>query len=88
MNYLLKRLAYGIVVLFGVVMIIFALFNALPDPARLTQGQRTDPESIELVRKELGLDKDSVLSEMQSSDYENTIQTFDKYFGSIIDLER
>ena len=57
MNYLLKRLTYGIVVLFGVVMIIFALFNALPDPARLTQGQRTDPESIELVRKELGLDK-------------------------------
>ena len=38
-------------------MIIFALFNALPDPARLTQGQRTDIQSIELVRKELGLDK-------------------------------
>ena len=38
-------------------MIIFALFNALPDPARLTQGQRTDMQSIELVRKELGLDK-------------------------------
>ncbi len=43
--------------LFGVVRIIFALFNALPDPARLTQGQRTDMQSIELVRKELGLDK-------------------------------
>ena len=38
--------------------------------------------------KELGLDKDSVLSEMQSSDYENAIQTFDKYFGYLIDLER
>jgi len=38
--------------------------------------------------KELDLDKDTVLSEMQSSDYENAIQTFDKYFGMIIDLER
>ena len=38
--------------------------------------------------KELDLDKDKVLSEMQSSDYENAIQTFDKYFGMIIDLER
>ena len=35
--------------------------------------------------KELDLDKDTVLSEMQSSDYENAIQTFDKYFGMIID---
>lgn len=57
MKYFIKRFAYGFVVLLGVVMIIFGLFNALPDPARLTQGQRTDPESIELVRKELGLDK-------------------------------
>ena len=40
--------------------------------------------------KQLDLDnhKESVLSEMQSGDYEHLIQTFDKYFGSIIDLER
>ena len=38
--------------------------------------------------KELDLDKDMVLSEMQSSDYENAVQTFDKYFGHVIDLER
>ena len=38
--------------------------------------------------KELNLDKESVLSEMQSGDYENAIQTFDKYFGMIVDLER
>jgi len=57
MRYIIKRFTYGLMVLFGVVLIIFALFNALPDPARLTQGQRTDMQSIELVRKELGLDK-------------------------------
>ena len=38
--------------------------------------------------KLLDLDKESVLSEMQSGDYEHLIQTFDKYFGMIIDLER
>ena len=38
--------------------------------------------------KELDLDKESVLSEMQSGDYEHLIQTFDKYFGMIVDLER
>ena len=38
--------------------------------------------------KELNLDKESVLSEMQSGDYEHLIQTFDKYFGMIVDLER
>ena len=38
--------------------------------------------------KELDLDKESVLSEMQSGDYEHLIQTFDKYFGKVVDLER
>ena len=38
--------------------------------------------------KQLGIDEDSVLEEMKSSSYENLIETFDKYFGSIIDLER
>ena len=38
--------------------------------------------------KQLDMDDESVLEEMKSSDYENLIETFDKYFGSIIDLER
>ena len=29
-----------------------------------------------------------ILDEMKSSDYENLIKVFDKYFGSVIDLER
>jgi len=29
-----------------------------------------------------------ILDEMKSSDYENLIQLFDKYFGKLIDLER
>tara|TARA_Y100000593_G_C4075952_1_gene221475 strand:- start:128 stop:355 length:228 start_codon:yes stop_codon:yes gene_type:complete len=31
---------------------------------------------------------DGVLDEMKSSDYENLIKVFDKYFGKLIDLER
>ena len=31
---------------------------------------------------------EGVMDEMKSSDYENLIKTFDKYFGSIIDLEK
>ena len=41
----------------GVVIIVFSLFNLLPvDAARLTVGQRADIESVEAIRKELGLD--------------------------------
>lgn len=38
--------------------------------------------------KQMGLDVDKVIDEMKSSDYENLIEVFDKYFGSICDLER
>lgn len=46
------------VVLWGVVSLVFLLFNMLPsDPARLTLGQRSDLASLENVRRELNLDK-------------------------------
>ena len=38
--------------------------------------------------KQLDIDEESVLEEMKSGGYENLINTFDKHFGSIIDLER
>lgn len=57
-RFILKRLGYGVIVLIGVVSVVFSLFNFLPvDPARLTLGQRADVESVEAIRKELGLDK-------------------------------
>lgn len=57
-QFILKRLGYGILVMFGVVGVVFAMFNLLPvDPARLTMGQRADVESVEAINKELGLDK-------------------------------
>lgn len=56
--YLLRKFLYSIIVLWGVVSLVFFLFNVLPaDPARLTMGQRSDLASVENVRKELNLDK-------------------------------
>lgn len=57
-RFLLRRLSYSLFVLFGVVTVVFFLFNVLPgDPARLTLGQRSDLQSLENVRRELNLDK-------------------------------
>lgn len=56
--FLLRKLLYGLLVLLGVVVLVFLLFNVLPgDPARLTLGQRADVASLENVRKELHLDQ-------------------------------
>ncbi len=51
-------MSYGLLVIFGVVTLVFFLFNVLPaDPARLTLGQRADVSSLENVRHQLYLDK-------------------------------
>lgn len=57
-RFLLRKITYGLLVLLGVVVLVFCLFNVLPgDPARLTLGQRADVASLENVRKELHLDR-------------------------------
>lgn len=41
--------------------------------------------------KQLGWDRDEIeiiLREMRSSDYENLVNTFDKYFGEFVILEK
>lgn len=57
-RYLLRKTGYSLAVMLGIVVVVFFLFNILPvDPARMTQGQRADVQSLEAVRKEFGLDK-------------------------------
>lgn len=57
-RFLLNRIGYGILVIFGVASLVFFLFNILPgDPARMMLGQRADISSIEAINKELGRDK-------------------------------
>jgi len=56
--FLIRRLGYGFLVLLGVITLVFFLFNILPgDPARMMLGQRADLGSVELIRKELGLNE-------------------------------
>ena len=38
--------------------------------------------------RQLGLDAEAIEEEMKSSDYENLITVFDKYFGEYVDLVR
>jgi peptide/nickel transport system permease protein len=57
-QYIIKRLFYGLLVLFGVIVVVFFLFNVLPaDPARMMLGQRADISSIEAINRDLGRDK-------------------------------
>ncbi len=58
LRYWFNKTLYGLSVLWGVITLVFILFNVLPDdPSRLTMGQRSDLASVENVRRELNLDK-------------------------------
>ena len=57
LRFILRRLTYGLLVIFGVISVVFFLFNVLPaDPARMMLGQRADTESIEAINRALGRD--------------------------------
>ncbi len=56
--FVVRRLLYGLLVLLGVIVVVFLLFNVLPgDPARLLAGQRTDAETLAAINRDLGLDR-------------------------------
>lgn len=58
MNYLINKLSYAIITLFGVVTVIFFLFNVLPgDPAQMMLGQNEDSEQLAIVKQKYGFDK-------------------------------
>ena len=38
--------------------------------------------------KQLGLNGKEITNEMMQGDYEHLVETFDKYFGSVVILER
>lgn len=57
-QYITKKILYGILVLYGVITVIFFLFNILPgDPATIMLGQRANKESVAAIHKDLGTDK-------------------------------
>ena len=57
-NYFLNKAFYALLTLFGVVTVIFFLFNVLPgDPAQMMLGQNEDSEQLAIVKAKYGFDK-------------------------------
>lgn len=57
LRYITRRLLYGLLVMLGVVVVVFFLFQGFGDPSRLVMGQRADASTQENIRRELYLDK-------------------------------
>ncbi len=55
-SFIIRRLTYSILVIFGVITVVFFIMNLLPDPSRMLMGQRADIASQTAIRHELGLD--------------------------------
>ena len=57
-NYIIRRLLQGLLVILGVSILIFFLLHLAPgDPARMMAGEYAPEEQIELIREELGLNE-------------------------------
>lgn len=58
LKYIFKKVFYSFLVLFGVVTIVFFLFNILPgDPAVIILGQHANQDAVDKIHKKLGYDK-------------------------------
>ena len=76
-SYIIRKILYGLAVLWGVVTLVFFLFNIVPgDPVRMMLGQRADEADVQAIREELGLNQ-SVFK--QYSDYLNDLSPVSFY---------
>ena len=57
LQFISKKIAYGLLVLVGVVVVVFFLFQGFGDPSRLIMGQSGDSTTQSNIRKELYLDQ-------------------------------
>ncbi|MGB0177167.1 MAG: ABC transporter permease [Owenweeksia sp.] len=58
LRYLLNKVGYSILVMFGVVTAVFFLFTVLPgDPARMMLDQREDSEQLAAIKHKYGFDQ-------------------------------
>ncbi|MGZ3914806.1 MAG: ABC transporter permease [Flavisolibacter sp.] len=57
LRFIFKKIFYGFLVLLGVVVLVFVLFQGFGDPARLIMGQTGDATTQANIRKELNLDQ-------------------------------
>ncbi len=57
-QYILRRLLNLIPVLVGITLLVFLFLHLIPgDPAQILAGQRATPETVEAIRKQLGLNQ-------------------------------
>lgn len=57
-DYIVRKVLYGFLVLWGVATIVFFLFTIVPgDPVRMMLGQRADEKDVIAIREELGLNQ-------------------------------
>ena len=91
-RYILQKLGYAFLTLFGVITVIFFLFTILPgDPASMMLGQNETAEQVAIVKKKYGFDKPiytqylyylndlSPLSFHSTTDEDYTFLSKDKY---------
>lgn len=58
LRFVARRLLYSAVVMFGVLVVVFALVHLVPgDPVRIALGTRYTPEAYEALRSASGLDR-------------------------------
>ena len=57
LSFIIKKLLYGLLVLVGVTVLVFFLFQGFGDPSRLVMGQTGSKATQENIRKELNLDQ-------------------------------
>jgi len=58
MRAVLQRLTSSLVVLFGVTVLTFVVAFVIPsDPARTVAGPKADPQTLAVIRRDLGLDR-------------------------------
>jgi len=57
LKFIIRKTLYGLLVLMGVVILVFFLFQGFGDPSRLVMGQTGDSATQSNIRKELYLDQ-------------------------------
>lgn len=90
LNYIIRKLGYSVLVLFGVITVTFFINFVLPgDPARLMLGQRADQASIKALQQQLGLDKPKIIQfgnfliNLSKGDFGRSFSTNRDVFGTI-----
>jgi peptide/nickel transport system permease protein len=57
LKFIFKKLVQGLLVLIGVIILVFLLFQGFGDPSRLVMGQSGDASTQAAIRKELNIDQ-------------------------------